>query len=127
MATPFFERSHVDEAIERLIATGIPEHSESTKYDLVAPNGTRLPPKAVLSLAVEIATGRPLSRRDFSGGEETNRRLRDLGFEIRQKGGVALPTVTEEDFKPGVILTNDDIGHLFKVGNSGGMRWSSKN
>jgi 5-methylcytosine-specific restriction protein A len=126
MAIPLINRSHVEAAIEKLLRDGIPKHSESTKYDLVMPDGRGLPPKAVLSAAVEIATGRPLPRQDFSGGDETNRRLGELGFEIRLKEGIAVPSNTENDLKPGAIFSNDEIVQLFHVGNSGGMRWSSE-
>jgi hypothetical protein len=63
-----------------------PFRSQSTGYDIVHPQtGDRYPPKLVLSEAAQIATGGELSRRTFSGGERTNRRLEDLGFKIVPK------------------------------------------
>lgn len=121
----FINREHVEEAIRRLIAGGTPPNSQSTKYDVVAPDGTLLPPKVVLSLATEIASGRPLSRGDFSGGDQTNSRLVGLGFEIRLKPHVTISTKRLEDLSPGDILTNDELVQLLKVGNAGGMRWSN--
>jgi 5-methylcytosine-specific restriction protein A len=117
-------RDHVLRAMEILADRGIEAGSQSTRFDVVAPDGTRLPPKLVISLAAELATGNPLSRSDFSGGDQSNDRLENLGFEIRLKPGIADPTIREADLVPGKRVTNDELTHLFKVGNSGGMRWS---
>ena len=63
-----------------------PARSQSTKHDVVDPrSGARFPPKLVLSTAAQIATGQQLSRRKFSGGAQTNGRLKDLGFVILPK------------------------------------------
>jgi hypothetical protein len=118
-------RDHVLQAIERLRREGIPKDAESTKYDLVAPDGTRLPPKAVMELAVEFATGTALPRSGFSGGDQTNRRLEQLEFEIQLKPGVAASAMELDDLRPGSVITNDDLSHIFAIGNAGGMRWSS--
>ena len=111
--------------MRRLTETGVPENAASTRFDVVAPDGSLLPPKVVISLAAQLAIGQPLSRRDFSGGDQTNDRLQQLGFEIRLKPGTTLPAITESDLTPGKKLSNDELSYLFKVGNSGGMRWSS--
>lgn len=82
-------REHVLDAMSRIGPDPAmwPDRSESRKWDVIDPrSGTRLPPKLVLSFAAEIATGHTLSRRDFSGGPETNDRLAQLGFTIFPKG-----------------------------------------
>jgi hypothetical protein len=94
------------------------------KYDLLDEDGNRWPPKAVIQIASEIATGKPLPRTDFSG-HQINDRLAELGFKILPKPGITASTITVDDLKPGMIISNEDIGSAFKVGNSGGMRWSS--
>jgi len=57
----------------------------SQKYDLVY-EGRRYPPKAVLGLAARRQAGRVLRPEDFSGGDQTNKILKGLGFEIVSKG-----------------------------------------
>jgi len=117
-------RDHVLQAIERLKQTGIPANAQSTRYDLVDAEGSRWPPKAVMELGAEIATGKPLPRTEFSGGDQTNARLLALGFDVRLKPGAAVSSLDLEDLKPGMVISNDDLVHAFKVGNAGGMRYS---
>jgi hypothetical protein len=81
-------RNHVLEAMDRigLDQSMWPARSQSTQYDIVDPrNGGRFPPKLVLSVAAQIATGKELPRRSFGGGAETNKRLKALRFEIVPK------------------------------------------
>jgi hypothetical protein len=81
-------RHHVLDAMDRigLDPAMWPAKSQSTKYDVIDPRtGARFPPKLVISTAAQIATGRRLSRHEFSGGPETNERLQALGFKIVSK------------------------------------------
>jgi 5-methylcytosine-specific restriction protein A len=117
--------AQVFQAITHLKTHGIPPGAQSTKYDLVDSEGNAWPPKAVLEIASRIATGQPLPRSDFSGGDQTNSRLRALGFEIRTKPGVKKSDLSLDDLKPEMVLSNDDLVQIFSVGNAGGMRWSS--
>ena len=89
-ATGSVNAQHVRAAIDEIDRSGVPAHAQSTMYDLIYA-AKRYPPKLVLSRAVENATGTPLDRATFSGGEETAafRLLRDLGFEIVPKKLVA--------------------------------------
>jgi hypothetical protein len=118
-------RQHVEAAIAHLKQNGIPHHADSTRYDLIDPAGNRWPPKVVLQLAVEFASGVPFPRGGFSGGDETNSRLEALGFVVAPKPGVVVSTLTLKDIRPGMAINNDDLVHAFAVGNAGGMRWSS--
>lgn len=81
---PGITREHVLKALTELDAGVQHGFGTSRKYDLLF-EGRRYSPKAVLGLAI----GHLLQRRDvanaFSGGETTNRVLRDLGFEIVSK------------------------------------------
>src|SRR5437868_11653502 len=98
MAIPEITKDHVIKAIQELLpdlAEIKAGRHESTVYDLVS-NGYRLPPKVVVSRAVEIATGKPFPESRFSGGKgagQANTVLRRLGFNIVLKRGasVALP------------------------------------
>ncbi|MCM2466684.1 DUF3883 domain-containing protein [Methanoculleus oceani] len=78
------QREHILRAITEIKEQGCPPHNKSTKYDLIY-LGKRYPPKYVISLANEFANGELFNVSKFSGGEETNKRLRLLGFEIVEK------------------------------------------
>jgi len=62
-----------------------PFHSGLTHYVVIDPrNGAPLPPKLVLTAASQIAKS---NRRQsvFSGGQYTNKRLKELGFLVLEK------------------------------------------
>lgn len=75
-------REHVLSAIEEIRRTGVPRERRAKKYDLVF-GDLRLPPKYVLSIAAKMATGSELPADVFSGCDEANSYLRDLGFDVR--------------------------------------------
>ncbi|MGO9122885.1 MAG: hypothetical protein ACLQPD_35350 [Desulfomonilaceae bacterium] len=81
MAIPEISKANVLAAIERIQKEGVPRSRLSTRYDLLH-EGMRYPPKYVVSLAVQNATGRELDPEEFSGGVETNSLLRLLGFSV---------------------------------------------
>ncbi|MCL1617842.1 McrB family protein [Ralstonia pseudosolanacearum] len=85
-ATEGVTEEHVRQALKEIDRDGVPEDAESAGYDLFH-EGKRYPPKLVLSLAVKHATGEPLDRAAFSGGEASSafRLLRRLGFEVGAK------------------------------------------
>lgn len=75
---------HVERAIADL-QRGLPNSfSSSSKYVLNF-EGHSYPPKAVLARAVFHLTGQEPTPKSFSGGEQTNKILRSLGFEIKPK------------------------------------------
>lgn len=76
---PDFTAAHAEEACRQLIAEGA--RLNATKF-IVEFEGHQLAPKQVISRAVLIATGQPLSVREFSGGEESNKRLRRAGLTV---------------------------------------------
>ena len=85
-ATENLTKEHVLVALAQIDSEGVPADARSTTYDLRY-NGKPYPPKYVLSLAVGVATGEPLDRSMFTGGEESAcfKILRDRGFEIIKK------------------------------------------
>lgn len=85
-ATKGIEAEHVIEALKQIDDEGIPDDARSTMYDLVHAS-KRYPPKYVLSLASQVATGEELDRQTFTGGESSKafRLLRKLGFQIERK------------------------------------------
>lgn len=122
---PRLTSQHVLAAMERIRQKDIPKLAQSTRYDVLHPDdGAAFPPKLVLSIAMELATGQPLPRTEFSGGEQTNAPLRELGFQIVEKTAAPMRTAPQ-DLSPGSVLTNDELSQIFGVGNAGGMRWSS--
>lgn len=85
-ATEGLTKEHVLAALAQIDSEGVPADARSTTYDL-RHNGKPYPPKYVLSLAVGAATGEPLDRSMFTGGEESAcfKVLRDRGFEIHKR------------------------------------------
>jgi hypothetical protein len=81
MPIPRFTKSDVKHALQQIDRHGVPRNRRSTRYCLIH-NGRHYPPKYVLALAVQRATGRALQPHEHSGGVETNSRLRELGFTV---------------------------------------------
>ena len=68
-----------------------PMRSRSKLYVVIDPrNGASLPPKLVLTTAAEMASS---DRRHpiFSGGQQTNKRLREHGFLVVEKTSAGKP------------------------------------
>jgi copper chaperone CopZ len=74
---------HVKKALAEIDAGSIPPGRKSTKFVLIF-NGKRYPPKYVLSLANKFVVGEELDPSSFGGGQETNKFLTRLGFEIAE-------------------------------------------
>lgn len=71
MIPELITKAHVLVAIRRIERDGIPPRRRSRDYCVVA-DGKHLPPKYVIALAHEAATGEFLSSEVFSGGTESN-------------------------------------------------------
>jgi hypothetical protein len=82
MPIPRITKSNVQNALKVIDRHGVPKTRRSTRFCLIH-NGRHYPPKYVLALAVEHATGRALQPHEHSGGAETNSRLRKLGFTVK--------------------------------------------
>ena len=81
MIPELITKAHVLEAIRRIERDGIPPRRRSRGYCVVA-DGKHLPPKYVIALAHEAATGEFPSSEVFSGGTESNEFLGRRGFEV---------------------------------------------
>lgn len=77
-------RRHILGAIARVETHGVPRSRQSTRY-LLMYGGKPFPPKYIVALAAELATGELLSSSKFGGGAETNGFLAALGFETIAK------------------------------------------
>lgn len=74
-------REHVLQALEEIKPETILSNREATKFALIF-NKHLLPPKYVLSIANRYANGEELPASEFSGGEEANTYLQNLGFAV---------------------------------------------
>lgn len=83
---------HIDRAIRRLLDDP-DSHAfgESTDYDVVLEDGSRLPPKAVFGIAATEALGFPVEPRHFTAGVNSAcfRAIEAAGWIIRPKGEAA--------------------------------------
>jgi 5-methylcytosine-specific restriction protein B len=97
------KKEHVIEAA-KIIDSGEYEIAESTGYDVVI-DTKRYPPKEIMRLAHEQATGEFLWHP--GGGEPTNKYLKALGFEIIEK----------KNTDPWIYIINDYKNIISKNGN----------
>ncbi len=82
-------REHILEAMARIDREGVTPGRNGLKF-AVWHQHRQYPPKLVISLAHEVATGRALPSAIFSGGSETNSFLQDLGFTVRGLDGTTV-------------------------------------
>jgi 5-methylcytosine-specific restriction enzyme A len=74
-------RENILKALDAIDKAGVPKSREATKYGLNH-NNKLYPPKYVISIANRFAHGIELDPELFSGGDETNGYLEQLGFQI---------------------------------------------
>ena len=79
-------RKHLLAAAEIINREGVPKMRQSTRYNVLV-NGSKFPPKYIISVAGKLATGKMISSQTFSGGAEANSFLRVRGFSIIDKSG----------------------------------------
>lgn len=113
---------HVVQAIEALRQGLEHDFGESRDYDVLH-NGNRYPPKAVIGIAAEYATGQRLHPADFSSGVGSGqacRFLHDLGFRIVTKN-------SENDvfdvprFVPGEVIRRQALHDRYDGQRQGGI------
>ena len=84
MAIPKFKKEYVLEALKFIDENGVPFHNQSTKYELVADDGKRYPPKYVVAVADHLANGVDIST-DGYNAVEAKSYLENQGFTIETK------------------------------------------
>ena len=84
MAIPKFEKEHIIGALKYIDKNGVPDHNQSTKYELVTDDGKRYPPKYVLAVADHLANGQDNSTDGFNTLEARSY-LESQGFTIETK------------------------------------------
>ena len=90
-------RGHVLKAIEKIKKEGVPPQREPTKFWLKF-NNELFPPKYVISIANKYANEKELEPSDFSGGDESNKFLIELGFEISKKSSISTSIWMEKTY-----------------------------
>jgi hypothetical protein len=84
--------SHIDEAVARLLAgEEFPQFGTSTGYDLITPEGSRLPPKKVFGLALESALGFDIQPGHFTAGHG------HPAFQLLEAAGYPVVAKSESD------------------------------
>lgn len=84
MAIPKFKKEHIIDALKYIDKNGVPDHNQSTKYELVTDDGKRYPPKYVLAVADHLANGQDISTDGFNTLEARSY-LESQGFTIETK------------------------------------------
>lgn len=84
MAIPEIEAQDVINALEYIDENSVPFHNQSMRYELLANNGKKYPPKYVVAVANHLANNADISTDSFNA-IEAKRRLEKLGFKIIEK------------------------------------------
>ena len=84
MAIPKLKKEYVIDALKYIDKNGVPEHNQSTKYELMTDDGKRYPPKFVLAVADHLANGTDISTDGFNTVEARSY-LESQGFTIETK------------------------------------------
>ena len=84
MAIPKIEVQDIIAALTYIDENGVPFHNQSTKYELVAEDGKRYPPKYVIAVAAHIANGSEIATEGFNAVEAKSF-LEARGFPIETK------------------------------------------
>lgn len=90
MIPPEIKKEHVLKAAKWIDEHGVPRARESTIW-LVIIEGKTYPPKYIISRANVYANGTEWPSGNFTGGEETNSYLKNLGFKICDRGSFTVP------------------------------------
>ncbi|SES74571.1 AAA family ATPase [Hymenobacter actinosclerus] len=110
-ATPFaptqLTRDHILRALRLIERQGQPL-PPSTVYDLVY-KGRRYPPRPVLQLAFQLASGQPAATLPLRAGEPTNQALEALDFTIATKR----PTLENSPLLDGDVTAQQQLEDLY--------------
>lgn len=94
MAIPAISDEYIQKAIQYIDNNGVPEQNKSTAYDLVL-DGKKYPPKYVIALAAELATGEEIQSSDFNAVEAINF-FKARGYMVENKQEKYELTITSE-------------------------------
>ncbi len=72
MAIPKISEQNILDAFKYIDEHGVPSKNKSTVYELVSADGKKYPPKYVIAVAANLATGREIKTDDFNADEAKN-------------------------------------------------------
>lgn len=84
MAIPKIKKQDIIAALKYIDENGVPSQNHSTKYELVADDGKKYPPKYVIAVARHLATGEEIVTSDFNAVEAKSF-LQGQGYTIETK------------------------------------------
>ena len=102
MAIPKISEQNIGDALKYIDKHGVPFHNQSTKYELVTEDGKKYPPKYVIAVAAQIASGEEINTEGFNAVEAKSY-LQGQGFNIETKQEKFELTITADD----VISTDE--------------------
>ena len=123
MAIPKIKEQDIIAALKYIDENGVPFHNQSTKYELVAEDGKKYPPKYVIAVARHLATGEEISTSDFNAVEAKSY-LQGQGYTIEAKQEKFELTIsaesiisTDERFTMDNLFLGDKYKPLGRRGN----------
>lgn len=84
MAIPKIKKQDIIAALQYIDIHGVPVQNQSTRYELIAEDGKRYPPKYVIAVAAHLANGTEIAADTFNA-VEAKTFLQHEGFEIEEK------------------------------------------
>ena len=126
MAIPKIKEQDIVAALKYIDENGIPSQNQSTKYELVTEDGKKYPPKYVIAVARQLATGEEIITSDFNA-VEAKIFLQRQGYTIETKQVKFELTIsaesvisTDERFTMDNLFLGDNykpLGAFFKKAN----------
>lgn len=110
MAIPKITEQSIQDAIKYIDENGVPSKNQSTVYELVTSDGKKYPPKYVIAVAANIATGRDIKTDDFNAVEAKNY-FENRGYTIESSQAKYELVITGENItSTDERFTMDDLG-----------------
>ena len=117
MAIPKIKKQDIIKALEYINKSGVPLANQSTKYELVAEEGHKYPPKYVIAVADHIANGTDIATDNFNAVEAKNF-LKSRGFNIeikqQQKFELNITADSVESTDDRFTMDNLSLGNNYK-------------
>lgn len=118
------EPDHINLAVKEIDRRGVPVHRESVHYDLLY-NGKKYPPKYVISLASQFASGDELAPEDFNAVEAKSF-LQRRGYRIIDRRSenvvkVVKSLIPDENIREKCLKIFSEC--LIKADESGSTKW----
>lgn len=110
MAIPKLSEQNILDALKYIDEHGVPKKNKSTIYELVLNDGRKYPPKYVIAVAANIATGREIKTDSFNAIEAKNY-FETRGFTIESSQPKYELTITTDGItSTDERFTMDDLG-----------------